>query len=170
MDAAARLWRWCGEVYRRTGVSDACLALQDDCGADVNLLLTLVWAGGEGIAVDAPTLARLREVSTAWQTQIVAPLRSVRRALKGRAEAVALREQVKAVELESERLEQALLVLALPPAARGGAPALALAAENLRPYLLNMTPINAAIPAARSVLRAAFPDGRADDIAAALGP
>ena len=36
-------WRFSLRVYRAAGVQQACLALQEDCGADVNLLLLCGW-------------------------------------------------------------------------------------------------------------------------------
>lgn len=169
MADAARLWRWCGEVYRRPGVADACLRLQDECGADVNLVLALIWAGGEGIAVDAAALSRLVELSRNWQAQIVTPLRAVRRALKPRIEAADFRERVKAIELEAERIEQEMLVSALPAPGNGG-PAFAVAAENLRIYLLNLIPVNSATALGRIILMAVFTDATVEEIAAALAP
>ena len=37
------LWRFSLHFYRQAGVSDACIALQDACCVDVNLLLFLFW-------------------------------------------------------------------------------------------------------------------------------
>src|SRR5258708_13954699 len=36
-------WRFSLRFYRRPGVADACIALQDGCGVDVNILLFLLW-------------------------------------------------------------------------------------------------------------------------------
>ena len=41
-------WRFSLHFYRQPGVSDACIALQDGCGVDVNLLLFLLWLADEG--------------------------------------------------------------------------------------------------------------------------
>ena len=45
-------WRFSLRVYRAAGVQQACLALQEDCGADVNLLLLCGWQGLDGRALD----------------------------------------------------------------------------------------------------------------------
>lgn len=174
MDAAARLWRWSGEVYRRPGVAEACLRLQDEHGADVNLALALVWAGAEGIALDAAALVPLTEISQRWQAQVVAPLRGVRRALKGGVGAAApaaqaLREEIKTIELEAERVELELLAAALPrPAGAGGT--LARASANLVIYLraLSLAAQPSAVQAAGVILAGAFADARAEDVAVAL--
>ena len=50
---AAALWRFSLTVYGRAGVPAACLALQDEGGRDVNLLLYCCWVGASGL--DTPT-------------------------------------------------------------------------------------------------------------------
>ncbi len=101
----SEFWDWAVEAYARPGVAEACLDLQDTYGQNVPLLLWAIWRGGDVAA--AVDLAR------AWEDEVVGPLRGVRRRLKGRAGAEALREQVKAVELEAERtLMQALEAMA----------------------------------------------------------
>jgi uncharacterized protein (TIGR02444 family) len=145
-------WDFSLAVYGRPGVADACLALQDRHGLDVNLLLLSCWAGSQGRALDTAALSRLMAAAAGWQREVVRPLRGVRHWLKAQAAdaanpapaadasgpAAALRAAVKAQELEAERIEQLLLFEALgPPAAEGkaGAPAPTVAAANLRVYL-----------------------------------
>src|SRR6202167_584330 len=52
--AEAPFWRFSLNFYRQAGVSDACIALQDGCGVDVNLLLFLFWlaAWRRGVSAD----------------------------------------------------------------------------------------------------------------------
>ncbi|MGQ9365917.1 TIGR02444 family protein [Azospirillum sp. A39] len=105
--AANPLWAFSLAVYARPGVAAACLDLQDRHGADVNLVLFALWAGAEcGATVTEAELERLRGVAAPWQAEVVGPLRAVRRRLKGEADAAALREEVKALELAAERVEQ----------------------------------------------------------------
>src|SRR5262249_46833557 len=113
------LWEFSLALYARPGVPEACLALQDRHGLDVNLVLASLWAatGGRG-ALDGARIAALRDASQAWQEQVVAPLRGVRRRLKGGPERE-FREQLKALELEAERIEQGLLAAALGAGRRG---------------------------------------------------
>jgi uncharacterized protein (TIGR02444 family) len=100
-------WTWSLATYARPGVADACLELQDRLGLDVNRLLLAWWLAANGLALPE-TADALAAFADPWQRQVVGPLRSVRRALKGSAlpGATALREAVKAAELEAERLEQ----------------------------------------------------------------
>ncbi len=100
------LWSWAVSTYGRTGVAPAALALQDDHGQCVPLLLWAAWAR----PVDPDLIERAVSLARAWETAAILPLRTARRglrmALPGAETAAreALRARVKAGELESERL------------------------------------------------------------------
>jgi uncharacterized protein (TIGR02444 family) len=141
---ANAFWRFSLRTYRAPGVQEACLALQDRCGADVNLLLFCGWTGRDGRALDpASLLCAIGRVGP-WQSEVIAPLRLARRGLKRQAAdvpvaawAAPLRQRVLALELELERVEQSLLAeLASqwPPPAQPLPPWQAVAA-NLACYL-----------------------------------
>ncbi len=107
-------WDFSLAVYGRPGVAEACLALQDRHGLDVNLLLFCCWAGAKGRALDAGDMARLIAAAGPWNAEVVRPLRTARRWLKTqrsapRDQAEILRARIKADELEAERLEQSIL-------------------------------------------------------------
>lgn len=107
-------WDFSLTVYVRPGVADACLALQDRLGLDVNLLLFCCWTGSQGRRLDSVEMARLMAAVEDWQRSIVGPLRAVRRRLKElpggtSGEAGALRLAVKDCELAAERIEQTML-------------------------------------------------------------
>ena len=113
-DSENSFWDFSLAVYHRPGVAEACLALQDRHGLDVNLLLLCCWNGSEGRRLDAEDFARLGESVGGWQDSVVGPLRGVRRWLKDLPDAAspqfdALRQAVKDCELEAERIEQAML-------------------------------------------------------------
>lgn len=143
-------WRYSLRVYRAPGVQDACLALQDRCGADVNLLLFCGWLGQAGRALDRRRLRQAMARVGAWQSGVVVPVRQARRALRhhpweGPAAALAppLRQRMLAMELELEYVEQCILVdLAAqwPPPAHRVAPRLA-AAASLTRYLALLGPL-----------------------------
>ena len=116
------LWDWAVRAYASDGVSEACLHLQDAAGQNVPLLLWAAWTARTGRRPDADAVEAACDIARAWQDAAIAPLRSVRRALKGRnpdlddAAREAVRAQVKAVELEAERrLLAALEALTAPP-------------------------------------------------------
>lgn len=125
------LWDWAVAAYSADGVAEACLELQDSAGQNVPLLLWAAWCAAEGRMPDEDALEAAGDTARAWQETAIAPLRAVRRALKPRApdlddaDREAVRDMVKAVELEAERrLLQALEALA-PRSAGPARPALA---------------------------------------------
>jgi uncharacterized protein (TIGR02444 family) len=105
-------WRFSLGFYRRPGVAEACIALQEEAGVDVNLLLFLLWHAAQRHQLAVAEIAALEQKIGAWREAAVIPLRAIRRALKapfalveaGTAEA--FRNRIKAVELEAERLQQ----------------------------------------------------------------
>ncbi len=105
-------WRFSLKLYRAPGVADACIALQEGAGVDVNLLLFLLWQATQRRAFAAADVAALDSRIGPWRDATVIPLRHVRRALKsppalvGGGTAEAFRTRIKAVELEAERLQQ----------------------------------------------------------------
>jgi uncharacterized protein (TIGR02444 family) len=128
------LWDWALTAYARPGVAAICLALQDGHDQNVPLLLAAAWAASEGRTLD---LDRAVAVARAWEADVVGPLRSARRGLKISQSPIpdsgreALRETVKAVELEAERLLLAALEsLAWPGEAAPLEPALAAVAAR----------------------------------------
>ncbi|MCW2307702.1 TIGR02444 family protein [Rhodobium gokarnense] len=105
------LWAFALAVYGRRGVAEACLCLQDRCGADVPLMLAVLFAAGRGMAPDRGRMERLDTLCRDWRSEVVMPLRKARRWIKGRdwmethAAVPALRDGIKALELEAERIE-----------------------------------------------------------------
>jgi uncharacterized protein (TIGR02444 family) len=129
-------WAHSLAFYAQAGVDGACLKLQERHGLDVNLLLLCLWLGRGGIRLDQRGVARLMAASKPWHDQAVLPLRGVRQRLKRPLGAVppdaaeSLRQRVKVLELEAERLEQDVLAAAAPRSANAPA-GLATAAANL---------------------------------------
>ena len=117
-----RLWDWAVTAYAAPGVGEACLALQDNSEQNVPVLLWSAWVAATGRKPDAETIEAACDTARAWDSVVVAPLRSVRRTLKapipdiddGPREAV--RNRIKALELEAEKhLLEALEALAPAP-------------------------------------------------------
>lgn len=111
------LWTFSLEVYAQQGVQQECLALQDEFGVDVNLLLFFSYAGAvEGIRLGEREIAEASQFVSDWHGEVVRGLRAVRRSLKTVAAqtplaepASILRTYVQAAELEAERIEQTML-------------------------------------------------------------
>jgi uncharacterized protein (TIGR02444 family) len=104
------LWRFSLRTYAAPGVADDCLALQERYGIDVNVLLFCAWLGAERrIVINMDEIESCERAVANWYARAVKPLRAARQAMKGLAEAEAIRTQVKALELEAERREQEML-------------------------------------------------------------
>ena len=113
---ANRFWDFSLHVYRQPGVPEACLGLQDRHSIDVNLMLYCAWAGAEaGIDLGPGDLRQLAAGVDDWHDRVVRRLRAVRADLKRQSHgapaalAASLRERIKAMELEAERIEQDML-------------------------------------------------------------
>ena len=103
------LWDYTLKIYVRPGVQDACLALQDQGGADVNLLLFLCWVAQSGRGrLARAEVQKAMAVVAVWRVQVLKPLRRVRRRLRkdGPPEEADLRKKLLKAELDAERIEQ----------------------------------------------------------------
>ncbi|MBV4453357.1 MULTISPECIES: TIGR02444 family protein [Pseudomonas] len=102
----ADLWSFSLSTYARPGVEAACLRLQEQ-GADVCLLLCGAWLEQRAVAATAERIQALKQIAGPWQTQVIEPLRQVRRQWRETAQhdknLAGLRERVKALELDAER-------------------------------------------------------------------
>ncbi|EKE72451.1 TIGR02444 family protein [Oceanibaculum indicum] len=128
--SASDFWSFSLDFYGRPGVAEACLALQDSHGLDVNLLLYCCWRGD---TLSAAQIKAAIDLTAPWRAEIVQPLRALRRRLKPGfppfpdAGVQDLRKRIADAELEAERLQQqALDALArqdgpVPPPARQAA-------------------------------------------------
>jgi uncharacterized protein (TIGR02444 family) len=134
-------WTFSLSLYRMDGVAPACIELQDSAGVDVNILLFALFLAAKGRALRAADIADLDAALKGWREDVVIPLRGVRRVLKSPeksvdpVQAAALRERIKAVELEAERLQQEALYALRPVEAWGVAQAPAAAGSaNVAAY------------------------------------
>ncbi|MFT3928759.1 MAG: TIGR02444 family protein [Spongiibacteraceae bacterium] len=84
--------------YRREGVAECCLRLQDGIDADVNMLLTAAWLVEQHRCWHRDDVRALIEHCQEWRERCVIPLRAIRRYLQGHA----LYEALKANELSAE--------------------------------------------------------------------
>ena len=121
-------WQFCKTVYQTPGVEDVLLTLQDAHEADVLMILFCCWLATRDGGLEVNLDDALR-VSQAFQPDVVAPLRQVRRTLKEFnaaqvdgsdlvSDAEAVRTQIKQAELCMEALQTRALaqfVSDLPP-------------------------------------------------------
>ena len=129
-NSGSPFWRFSLRFYREPAVADACIALQEEAGIDVNLLLFLLWHATRARVLSKKEVEELETAIAPWRDATVIPLRGVRRALKSppdlvtRPAAEQLRTKIKAAELEAERLQQeAMYALAqVRPFGEAGSP------------------------------------------------
>ena len=118
-------WRFSLNFYRQAGVAEACIALQDDCGVDVNLMLFLLWLAANGQQLSVENIKELDQAVHSWRDLTIIPIREIRRRLKAAPTLVeagkqeAFRTKVKAIELEAERLQQEALYVRSRSGPRG---------------------------------------------------
>jgi uncharacterized protein (TIGR02444 family) len=102
-------WDYSLASYSLEGVASGCLVLQDTCGMDVNLLLYAAWLAHMNQRLSGEHVAGVGAVIFEWQEKVVKPLRALRRQLQDYPPAVAVREEIKALELRAEQQQQALM-------------------------------------------------------------
>ena len=110
--SSSPFWRFSLGFYRIDGVPEACLTLQDRSAADVNIVLFLLWSASQGRRLSSDAVQALTDKVRTWQSDVIAPIRSLRRMLKDapplldKGTAEVFRTKIKALELEAERLQQ----------------------------------------------------------------
>ena len=146
---ADAFWAFSLAFYVRPGVSAACIELQDKHGADVDLVLFVLWCASRGQRLSGADLGAADASVAAWRQTVVQPIRQARRALKPPPELVeaedaeALRRKLLTAELEAERLQQRALEAQAPPP--GDAESQAAARHNLESVArLTNVPLDAA--------------------------
>lgn len=101
------LWSFAQCLYARPGMEQACLHLQAG-GADVCLLLTALWLEQRRASCTQERSAALQTLAGPWQQEVVRPLRQLRQGWCSAAQQdqalTQLREQVKALELQAEKV------------------------------------------------------------------
>lgn len=113
--AAAALWQYSLRLYAVPGISAACLRLQDEAGADVNMIFLLLFAARSGLQLSAVNVATVEQECKNWHATVIEPLRQVRRLIKNdqlRAHCDVY-QQVKRAELLAEQRHQFALAASL---------------------------------------------------------
>jgi len=140
-------WIFSLAVYGRPGVAPALLGLQDRLGLDVNMLMFCCWAAVRGRSLSAADFDAVEAAVEPWQTEVVRPLRALRRRLKGgfapmpAAAVESYRKRLGELEIDGEHFAQdameeameTVMESALPKTGSSPADA-ALTAANLKAY------------------------------------
>jgi uncharacterized protein (TIGR02444 family) len=116
-------WDFSVRTYRSTGVPAACLSLQNEHAADVNMVLYCCWIGRYIGRFDDDLFTTASEFSRHWAAHVVEPLRSARTWMKlsgcnaepmSASACMELRDSIKSVEFASEKLQQDVLASLVP--------------------------------------------------------
>jgi uncharacterized protein (TIGR02444 family) len=122
VEATSReLWSFSVAFYDRPSVAAALLALQDEAGLDIGLLLFAMWLGLSGRGrLDAPRAEAAERAVRTLRLKLVEPLRALRRRLKTIIDddIQRLRESIKAIEIEAERAALSRLAANAGPISR----------------------------------------------------
>jgi len=115
MTETENFWVFSNRIYEREVVQQACLQLQNMHDLDVNMLLFCCWSGMVHGEFGAALFEQAQQVSSVWRRHLVHPLREARTWMKTDLASAgfkndpsyqALREEIKAIELKAERLQQ----------------------------------------------------------------
>jgi len=111
--SANPFWDFSLKHYAKTAVQQQCLQLQEDAGANVNVVLFALWLAAEKRLFDHDLVLHHAELLH-WHDQVIVPLRQARCAVKQSGVSDSLYEAVKKSELDAERVEQDILYALLP--------------------------------------------------------
>jgi uncharacterized protein (TIGR02444 family) len=169
-------WSFTLGLYGKPDVAPALIGLQDRLGLDVNMLLYCCWAGADGRLLSRDDLKTVEAVAEPWQSEVVRPLRALRRRLKGGFGAMpadrvqAYRKRVNELEIEGEHIAQNAMGQQARGERQAGAGAAAAVTANLKAYLkLRHAPVDAPERADLiTILRACCADATADEISASF--
>ncbi|HEY9032588.1 MAG TPA: TIGR02444 family protein [Pseudomonadales bacterium] len=174
---SSEFWDFSTRTYQIPQVETACLSLQDNVNADVNIILYCCWLGENRQPLGADDMALLLDTSQRWQQAILQPLRNARRMMKQHIIAMPaeLLEQtvrnMSDMEINAEHMEQQALEKALDldsrPADDSRNP-LDISAANLSLYLRQLDGVSGIADIAADVtalLDAIYQDAEAIQLA-----
>ena len=140
----SELWTFSTQTYQIPEVEQACLNLQNNFHADVNIILYCCWMGEKRLTLALDDILLLIQTAEPWQNSILVPLRDARRVIKQHIIAMPtdLLEQtisnMTEMELNAEHMEQQALEKAIATegkAINGDKTAVEISTANLSLYL-----------------------------------
>ncbi|MCC5851471.1 MAG: TIGR02444 family protein [Alkalimonas sp.] len=127
-----QFWQFCLASY--PGIQQPLLRLQDELGANVNLLLLLLYAEQQHWILTPQQIDRLHQAVAGPNHSYTQPIRNLRRRLSTQP---AIKAALLQAELVAEQLEQQALLAALPELTTGQD------ADLIAAYLTQLTPSSA---------------------------
>lgn len=143
-------WDFSVRTYYGEGVQEALLALQNERGVDINMLLFCIWLGRTHGEFTDSLFHAACDFSERWAQQVVVPLREVRTWMKGVGchdgkvavqDCMDLREKVKGVEFAAEKMQEEVLESLCadhPRVQQSAAQQLAAVSSNVRRYFARL--------------------------------
>lgn len=117
---AERAWPDMLRLYADPRIPALCLSLQDEFDADIPLLLVLLSADRHRLTCAPEAFERFLVDAARWRETVVRPLRGVRQTMKQDCttdDENTLREDIKRIELQAEKLHVTRLTKSFPAAA-----------------------------------------------------
>lgn len=115
----SEFWNYSIDIYQHTSIEQACLKLQEQYRADVNILLYCCWVASKNIRLDNKDITTLIKTGQPWQSNILVHIRNARHTLKSSPVVIPEDERENAgktisqMELNAEHMEQLALEKAL---------------------------------------------------------
>lgn len=143
-------WDFSVRAYYGEGVQEAFLALQNERGVDINMLLFCIWLGRTHGEFTDGLFHAACDFSARWAQHVVVPLREVRTWMKGAGchdgkvpvhDCMDLREKVKGVEFAAEKMQEEVLESLCadhPRVQQSAAQQLAAASSNVQRYFARL--------------------------------
>jgi len=101
-------WQFSLQQWNNNALQEILLELQDEQGFRINILLFSIWLAFERKTLHS-YLTNIIESTEQWHTQVVHPLRQVRKSLPKILPKPSLKAQIQENELQAEQIEQAIL-------------------------------------------------------------
>ena len=95
-------WDFSLAHYAKQPVQQLCLQLQEQAGANVNVVLFTLWLAAENRAFDNTIVAEHSELQS-WHEQVILPLRQARCAVKRSRQSASLYGTVKTLDDQQKR-------------------------------------------------------------------
>ncbi|SEB00803.1 TIGR02444 family protein [Alkalimonas amylolytica] len=113
LPSAEQFWQFCLQCY--PGMQQPLLSLQDELGANINLLLLLLYAEQQHWHWSVAEIAQLHQAVLPANQQVTLPIRQLRRQLSTEP---TIKAALLKAELAAEQLEQQALLAACPKSAQ----------------------------------------------------
>jgi len=104
-----RFWEFSLSTYAADGVASAALAVQEELGVDINIILYASWLAELGLKLTYTHAQGLESHIARWRKEVVIPLRAARRAVRADLGSGVLYDELKAVELNCEKHQQQMM-------------------------------------------------------------